>query len=97
VRLLDMASSNIHKWTTEFSEYEGVTQGIVPEFEKTNLNLRVWQEVTSIIEEKFLDEVFDINSRIDREAFISQVEKDQKFLFNPKEIKLMLAEQFKNK
>jgi len=90
-----MATSSTHRWTHEFGDYEGVSVGIVPEFEKTKENAKDWKEVIERIQEKFLDDVFDVNSKVERKEFINTVAKKQTFLFKPSEIKKMVIEEFK--
>ena len=37
--------------------------------------------------EEFLDEVFDVSSRVTRQTFMEQLVKNSKYLFNPSELR----------
>ena len=42
-----------------------------------------------------MDDVFDVNSKIDREVFIKSVSSKQNYLFKPAEMKKLILEQYK--
>jgi hypothetical protein len=50
-----------------------VTKGLNPALEKNNDSKANWKEAVTNIQEKFLDDVFDVNSKIDRDVFIKTV------------------------
>jgi hypothetical protein len=54
---------------------------------KTEDNEDAWNTAIEAIEEKFLDDVFDVNSKIDRKDFIKLVANKQNFLFRTTELR----------
>jgi hypothetical protein len=67
-RLIEMASSVIHEWSQEFGDEDVKDSGINPVFGTSSS--KDWKNAISEIEEEFLDQVFDVQSRIKREEFI---------------------------
>ncbi len=67
-RLVEMGTANIHRWATHLLPNN--PSGANDDFEKNDDNKRKWKEAIVNIQEKFLDEVFDVNSKIPREDFL---------------------------
>ena len=89
-RLIEMASSVIHEWSQDFGDDEVKSAGIDQVFGNSSSNdlKRAIEE----IEEEFLDQVFDVQSRIKREEFIKEVSKKAAFLYKPAEIRRRIKE-----
>ncbi len=81
-RLIEMATANIHRWTVAYGD-NTIEKGLLPAFDKNNETRANWKEVVANIQERFLDEVFDVNSKIDRDMFIKRVSTQQNYLFKP--------------
>ena len=90
-RLVEMGTANIHKWTIMYGDYT-ITKGINPKLEKNGDTNDQWKEAINNIQEKFLDDVFDVNSKIPRDEFIKSVSYKQNFLFKPAEMKKLIIE-----
>ena len=52
-----------------------------------------WQEAIQDIQDKFLDDVFDVSAKIKREEFIRLVTNKQSYVFKPQEIRKRVREQ----
>jgi len=72
-RLIEMGTSNIHKWAKLYGNKSN--KGVVEIFEKNDSQVKEWKKVIEIIKEKFLDDVFDVSSKIERKEFIMKVSK----------------------
>jgi hypothetical protein len=70
-RLIEMPTANLHRWCSDFGDPD-MLFGTIEEFNKDKYK-RQWKEVIEAIQEKFLDDVFDVNSKIPREDFIKLV------------------------
>ena len=74
-RLIEMGTSNIHRWSQMYGNMENSNKGIDNMMDKNDKNQKDWKLVISHIQEKFLDDVFDVNSKIERQEFINKVSK----------------------
>eukprot|EP00347_Sterkiella_histriomuscorum_P018693 403344536 len=94
-RLLELASVQIHKWSQEVGDEEVKNVGIEQiNMRDSQLEKERWDQVYENIQEKFLDQIFDIHSRIKREEFIQAVVKKANYLFKPAEIRKRIKEEF---
>ena len=82
-----MATCNVHKWVTEVAEFDSDAPGLELLLDKNEKSKKKWKEAIHNIQEKFLDDVFDINSKVERTAFITAIIKTESWLFDAKEIR----------
>ena len=61
-------------------------------FDANDSNKQKFKDAVEEIKSTFLDEVFDVSSKISREDFIKQVAKKQNFLFKAGEIRKKVIE-----
>ena len=76
-----MATVDLQNWIKEICPERGGLD------ERFNIDDEKFDEIVEVIQEQFLDEVFDVNSKIARNDFISSVSQKQNYLFNAKEIR----------
>ena len=85
-KLIEYATINCHEWLVEYGDPNDGS-GLKPAFDKSKETAEKFEEVIETIYEKFLDDVFDIHSRIKKQDFIDKVEDDYSWLFNPDSIR----------
>lgn len=86
-RMIEIATAWIHKWSQELGEADVKDKDVVPSLNKTDDNAEKWSAAIETIQEKFLDDVFDVHSKMDRKDFIKQVATKQAWLFKPDQIR----------
>mmetsp|Transcript_13870 Transcript_13870/g.10004 ORF Transcript_13870/g.10004 Transcript_13870/m.10004 type:complete len:145 (+) Transcript_13870:441-875(+) len=91
-RLFEMASCNIHRWSTTL--LPGHPSGGNPDLEKTSKNAKKWKEALGEIQDEFLDKIFDVESKVEREFFIKKVANEQNYIFKPNELRQKILAKF---
>jgi len=89
-----MSTANIHKWTLLWGDPSNKT-GINPQFEKNEDNEELtekWEAAIKDIREKILDDVWESNSKVDRDHFLKVVAKKQSHLYKPAAMRKLVAE-----
>ena len=71
-----MATLCIHTWSQQLGDQTVKHVGVRNEFDVTNNEeaKEKWDDVIDNVKEKFLDDVFGVNSKITRKEFITQTQ-----------------------